>query len=314
MKPSGAAGFGLPAAASWRQGVDGVAVQPGPRHSPSRWRTSPSPDRVLRGVGFRGGDYTDAPGLLPLTGAPAIEGSTPKSTFSSPAFWPQRIVTPNYFGALGESGRTSLVLTPAQYRNDPGSTEEARTNAERAYKALDLRLYYSGEASTSYGTNQPALATAPAIGEVDAVSNGPWSSSPPGSTGDPSAGVQEAWVTWTGTGTDSGHGRWTSIDLQQDPDDSTLLDRDPTASRGAAVPRHALPRAGSERHRLGRHGHRCRRRLLGPARRGRCAHGHAVPGDRAPGLRLAAGRSRQGHRRRRRAGPSRTHGRLHRHA
>ena len=66
------------------------------------------------------------------------------------------------------------MLTPAQYRNDPASTENAPTNIERAFTDLDLRLYYSGESSTSYGTNQPALATAPAIGEVTAVSNGGW--------------------------------------------------------------------------------------------------------------------------------------------
>ena len=41
-------------------------------------------------------------------------------------------------------------------------------------------------------------------------------------TGDPSAGVQEAWLTWTGEKpTDSGHGSWQSKDLVQDPLDTT---------------------------------------------------------------------------------------------
>ncbi len=40
-------------------------------------------------------------------------------------------------------------------------------------------------------------------------------------TGDPSAGVQQVWVTWTGTGSDSGYGHWKSVDLSQDPNDST---------------------------------------------------------------------------------------------
>ena len=221
-KASGAGSFGLPTLASWRKGDDGVAVQPGAPALPKQLENVTVPDRVLRGVGFRGGDYTDTPGLLPLTGAPAIEGSTTKTTFESPAFWPQRIITPNYFGALGESGRTSLVLTPAQYRNDPASTENARTNVERSFTDLDLRLYYSGESSTRYGTNQPALATAPAIGEVTAVSNGELVKFSARVTGDPSAGVQEVWVTWTGTGNDSGHGHWKSIDLAQSADDSTL--------------------------------------------------------------------------------------------
>ena len=44
-------------------------------------------------------------------------------------------------------------------------------------------------------------------------------------TGDPTAGVQQVWVTWTGSGSDSGHGHWRSIDLVQDPTDSTLWSR-----------------------------------------------------------------------------------------
>ena len=51
-------------------------------------------DRVLRGVGFRGGDYTDTPGLLPLTGAPAIEGSTTNTTFESPTSSSRSGMTP----------------------------------------------------------------------------------------------------------------------------------------------------------------------------------------------------------------------------
>ena len=40
-------------------------------------------------------------------------------------------------------------------------------------------------------------------------------------TGDPSAGVQSVWVTWTGGPGDDGKGEWKSIDLTQDPADST---------------------------------------------------------------------------------------------
>ena len=101
---------------------------------------------MLRGVGFRNGEYQDTSGLLPLTGAPAIEGSTFNTTFDSPAFFPQRLATANYFGALGASGRTSLILTPAQYRNDPGFDTHP-TNTERAYSDLGFRLFYSGERS-----------------------------------------------------------------------------------------------------------------------------------------------------------------------
>ena len=117
--PSGA-GSGLPATLSWLDGRDGVTTQPGAPALPKQIEDVSVPGQLLRGVGFRGGDYTDTTGLLPLTGAPAIEGSTANTTFESDAFFPQRLATPNYFGALGASGRTSLILTPAQYRSDAG--------------------------------------------------------------------------------------------------------------------------------------------------------------------------------------------------
>ena len=184
------------------------------------------PELVLRGVGFRRGTYTDTSGLLPLTGAPAIEGSTPNTTFDSPAFFPQRLATANYFGALGDSGRTSLILTPGQYRNDPGyvsdgSATATQTNTERAYSQLGFRLFYSGSESKSFSGNQPALAAPPAITDVQGTFRNGQISFSAKATGDPSAGVQQVWVTWTGTGSDSGHGKWASVDLQQSPTDST---------------------------------------------------------------------------------------------
>ena len=216
-KPSGA-GSGLPATLSWRNGGDGVATRPGAPALPQQLEDVSVPGQLLRGVGFRGGDYVDTAGLLPLTGAPAIEGSTANSTFESAAFFPQRLVTPNYFGALGDSGRTSLVLSPAQYRSDPGG---ALTNTERAYSGLDLRLYYSGEGSTSYGGNQPALAAPPSTGEVTGTVKDRVVTFSTRVTGDPSAGVQEVWVTWTGGPGAGGHGQWRPVDLTQDPTDST---------------------------------------------------------------------------------------------
>ncbi len=204
---------------SWRDGRDGVTVQPGAPALPKQVEDVTVPGQVLRGVGFRGGAYTDTPGLLPLTGAPAIEGSTANSTFLYDAFFPQRLVTPNYFGALGASGRTSLVLTPAQYRSDGVG---AFTNTERAYSDLDVRLFYSGAGSTSYGANRPALAAPPSTSNVSGtLSNGIVTFSTR-VTGDPSAGVQEVWVTWTGGPNGAGGGAWTSLDLRQDPSDSTL--------------------------------------------------------------------------------------------
>ena len=50
----------------------------------------------------------------------------------------------NYFGALGDSGRTSLVVNPAQYRTfgDP-ERPDVPTNTVRNYANLDMKLFYS---------------------------------------------------------------------------------------------------------------------------------------------------------------------------
>jgi hypothetical protein len=209
---------GLPAKSTWLAGRDGVTALPGAPAVPKQIEDVSVQGEVLRGVGFRSGDYTDTTGILPVTGAPAIEGSTANTTFESEAFWPQRLITPNYFGTLSGTGRTSLILTPGQYRSDSGT---ALTDTQRAYTHLGMRLFYSDDKSTSFGQNQPSLAAAPSIGSVQGtVSNGVVTFSTT-VTGDPSAGVQQVWVTWTGTGSDSGYGHWSSVDLSQDPNDST---------------------------------------------------------------------------------------------
>ena len=206
---------------SWLVGRDGVQSQPGIPALPKQIDDVTSrTGEVLRGVGFVSGTYIDTPGVFPLTGAPTIEQNGIHTNFVSPVFFPQRLATVNYFGALdgnGTDGRTRLITTPAQYRSDVASTT---TDTERKYSQIGLQLYYSGN-TTTYGNNTPALAAPPSIsGVTDTV--------PPGQvtvsahvTGDPSAGIQKAWVTYTA---ENGplHGAWQSTDLVQDPLDSTL--------------------------------------------------------------------------------------------
>jgi hypothetical protein len=220
-KASNAESFGLPAQSTWLEGRDGVTIQPGAPALPKQIENVTVDGQVLRGVGFRSGDYTDKTGVLPVTGAPAIEGTTPNSTFDSSAFFPQRLVTPNYFGALGQSGRTSLILNPAQYRNDDGSPP-GTTNTQRAYSRLGLQLFYSPSAAQSFGQNQPSLAAPPSIGSVQGTVDGGVVTFSVRAAGDPSAGVQQVWVTWTGGPDNSGHGTWASVDLTQNLNDSTL--------------------------------------------------------------------------------------------
>ncbi len=97
----------------------------------------------------------------------------------------------------------------------------ALTDTERAYSGLDLRLYYSHERSASFSGNQPALAAPPSTGEVTGTVKNRIVTFSTRATGDPSAGVQEVWVTWTGGPGAGGHGQWRSVDLTQDPTDST---------------------------------------------------------------------------------------------
>jgi hypothetical protein len=218
-KASNAASFGLPDTSTWLEGQDGVSLQPGAPALPKQVENVTAAGQVLRGVGFRSGEYSDKGNILPVTDAPAIEGTTPNSTFDSDAFFPQRLATPNYFGALGVSGRTSLILNPAQYRNDaaPGTT-----NTQRTYANLGLTLFYSPAAPQHFGANQPSQAAPPSITDVHGtVDNGVVTFSARAS-GDPSAGVQQVWVTWTGGPDNTGHGHWTSLDLTQNLNDSTL--------------------------------------------------------------------------------------------
>ncbi len=216
---------------TWREGLDGVTVEPGMPALPKQVVNVTANGLVLRGVGFRAGYYRDTGNLVPLTGAPAIEGATANTTFDSPTFFPEKLATANYFGALGASGRTSLILSPTQYRNDPGidtgaNPEQLVTNTERAYSKLGFRLFYSGDEAQTFGGaagNTPALASAPTITDAQGtLGTGRKVTFSVRASGDPSAGVQEVWVTWTGGPDGTGAGRWRSLNLTQDALDSTL--------------------------------------------------------------------------------------------
>jgi hypothetical protein len=209
---------------TWLEGDDGVTIQPGAPAIPKKVKDVTVNGKVLRGVGLWSGDYEDNSGVLPLTGAPAIEGSTPNSTFESEHFFPQRLATVNYFGALGDSGRTSLILNPAQYKSDSGSDEQTiPTNTERNYSNLGMRLFYTpSNLTVPAGQSDPTLAAPPSISDVTGTVLGNVVTFSARVTGDPVAGVQQVWVTWTGLQGGEGHGHWRSVDLVQNPDDSTL--------------------------------------------------------------------------------------------
>jgi hypothetical protein len=190
--------------ATWLTGANGVTSNPAEPVLPLQVvNVTPTTDVVLRGVGFVGGTYTES-NVIPLTGAPTTELRGVHTPFLSPVFYPMRLSTPNYFGALSASGGTRLLVTPAQHR---AADVASGTSTRRAFTNLELRLYYSGNKTTT------ALSTAPTIVSVAAASDATGVTFTAQVLGDPAAAIHDVWVTYTG---DSGPGgAWTSLSLTQ---------------------------------------------------------------------------------------------------
>jgi hypothetical protein len=213
---------GGPVTATYYSGSDGVVTNPGEPALPLESRDVTVTGKVLRGVGFRGGTYSDQI-VTPLTGAPAhpeeqIRGVHPG--FASPVFYPMRLWTPNYFDAL-TGGPTRLLVTPAQHR----ATGDAATL--RLYSGLDLRLYFSDY------TGAAAISGGPTISGVTTEVVGTNVTFRAHVVGDPQAGIQQVWITHTGSAN-----AWTSLDLEQNGTDSTLWSKTiplPTPLAGRAV-------------------------------------------------------------------------------
>ncbi len=220
-------GSGSPVNAFYYSGPDGVVTNPAEPVLPLDMVnvTSPEDGYVLRGVGWRGGSYSDLAGILPLTGAATEDLRAPHMPFFSDVFYPIRPWNINYFDALDASnGATRLALEPAQYRS---SAPASISGTMRKFNSMNFRLYYSNQfesySASSHDptskyppmSNVPALAAPPDITHISSSIN------PDGSvsieamvTGDPSAGIQEAWVVYTyENGLNSG--TWHYLPLQQ---------------------------------------------------------------------------------------------------
>ena len=192
--------------ASWLSGPDGVVSNPAEPALPlaSYDVTATAGNVVLRGVGFRGGAYTEST-LVPLTGAPTTELRGVHVPFVSPVFYPMRPWTINYFGALSGNGGTRLLVTPAQHRADDIA---AGTSVQRKFTNLDLRLFYS--ANYSAANRRASLSDAPTIVAVDARAVSGNVDFTAQVVGDPAAAVHQVWITYT-----DGGGMWLPLDLAQ---------------------------------------------------------------------------------------------------
>jgi hypothetical protein len=196
--------------ATWLAGPNGVVTNPAEPALPLSASnvTSTNGAQVLRGVGFRGGIYADESPVVPLTGAPTTELRGVHAPFVSPVFYPMRMWTPNYYGELGGTGGTNLLVTPVQHKADPANPGKS---IRRSYSDLDLRLFYSSNLTTA------ALSDAPSIVGVGAQPNGGAVDFTIQVVGDPKAHIHGVWVTHT-----NGTGSWESLDLVQDSGDSSL--------------------------------------------------------------------------------------------
>lgn len=206
--------------ASYLAGGDGVVVNPAEPILPLESVNVGVADTVLRGVGFRGGVYTDLAGILPLTGAATTEVRGVHAPFLTSVFYPVQMQQVNYFGQLvnGMDDSVMLNVTPAQFLSDNAGS---LTGTLRQYDALDFRLYYSSYiAQSAISGNVPALAAPPSIAQVDAIPGDDNVTFQARVTGDPATGIQEVWVTYTGSGMLSG--LWQSLDLEQSDNDSSL--------------------------------------------------------------------------------------------
>jgi hypothetical protein len=226
--------------ATWLEGPDGVAVRPTQPILPLRSLdvTAPIPNTALRGVAIREATYVDTGGVTPLTAAPATELRGIHAPFFTDVFHPAQTWTTSYFSAL-RGGSTLLHVTPVQHRS------ESPTMTRRVFSDIDFQLFYSGNVTSYCPSTTPLTPTPPACAAIDGravTAVTPALAAPPTiqgvetsfdddtdrltfrarAVGDPFAGIQTVWVTWTIPPGLGQQGMWQSLDLAKDGTDETL--------------------------------------------------------------------------------------------
>jgi CSLREA domain-containing protein len=208
--------------ATYLEGSDGVVSNPVEPVLPLESYNVSVPGYQARGVGFRGGSYADLPDIIPLTGSATTEVRGVHTPFLTDIFFPVRFWNLNYFDSLSssQSGQTHLNVTPAQFHSDSIDLERGTL---RQYDNLQFRLYYSNN-TTTYGDGSiPALSGPPTIANITSLINGDQVDFQVTVLGNPAAGIQEAWITYTSAATGSPfYGLWQSLDLQQDSNNTLL--------------------------------------------------------------------------------------------
>ena len=191
--------------ASYFRGSDGQVSLPGEPVRPLKSFNVGRPEGFVRGIGFRGGLYTDLSSFVPFTGAPATETRGVHGSFSTSVFYPILPWNLNRIGAVAAANGVSELNTfPAQFLSDGPS---ATTGTLRRYDQMQFTVFYCPTATEAALANPPAInlvastASATAITfAIDAAANVP-------------AGVQEVWITYTGLPGSPHYGKWQSLSL-----------------------------------------------------------------------------------------------------
>jgi hypothetical protein len=153
-------------------------------------------------------------GLTPHTAAPATELRGIHAPFFTDVLFPVQPWSVNSFDAIGGAGVTRLQVTPVQHMSDAIPL----TSTRRQFSDMDFRLFYSNDLSAA------ALAAPPTITGVDTSFEAGTSvlTFKARALGDPTAGIQAVWVTWTIPPVVGQPGTWRSVDMVQDAVDPSL--------------------------------------------------------------------------------------------
>ncbi|MDZ4722141.1 MAG: hypothetical protein SH847_27070, partial [Roseiflexaceae bacterium] len=207
---------------TYLSGADGVVANPYEPIYPKDLYNVSIPNRVLRGVAFRGGVYSDRTGIIPLTSAPATETSSAHLAFTTDVFYPNQTWLPNFYDAFS-GGLTRLIVIPAQYQSRAPGTIDGTL---RTFNNLNLQLYYlpsDWAAPTSSATvKSAAVSAAPTILGASAEENNGIVTFSVNAQADGSADVQSIWVLYTGKLGSTYHGQWLPLDLTRSASDTTL--------------------------------------------------------------------------------------------
>lgn len=202
-------GSGATTTASYYSGSDGIVTVPGEPVRPLESFNVSRPEGLVRGIGFRGGNYTDIGGFKPFTGAPATETRGVHGRFSTEVFYPVRPWNLNQTGEFfATNGGSELNVFPTQFLSDDAN---AVAGTLRRYDSMKFSVFYSPDKSAT------ALANAPAINAVSSTTNGASITFVIDAAATTGVGVQEVWITYTGLAGSPYYGSWQSFTLTAPP-------------------------------------------------------------------------------------------------